>query len=49
MTEPDPEIPLAMDDVRDLSDEEYEATYADGDGGHPLPPEILKELKGELP
>ena len=46
----DPEIPPAMgDDIRDLTDEEYRETYASGDGGHPLPPEVLAELDGKMP
>jgi hypothetical protein len=50
----DPKIPPAMgDDVRDLSDKEYDETYKDGDGGHPLPDHILGLLddpdKGKEP
>ena len=40
-----PEGPLS--DLRDLSDEEYNETYASGSGGHKLPPEILAELNPE--
>jgi hypothetical protein len=47
MTEPEKEIPPAMgDNVRDLTDEEYDETYAGGDGGHPLPPEVAATLSG---
>lgn len=49
MTAPDedPSVPPALgDDVRDLTDEEYDRTYADGDGGHQLPPEVLEQLAG---
>jgi hypothetical protein len=42
----DPSIPPAMPVVRDLTDEEYDETYATGDGGHKLPPEVLAELSG---
>jgi N-acetylmuramoyl-L-alanine amidase-like protein len=49
----DPSIPPALDVVRDLSDEEYAATYASGDGGHRLPPDLLAALErladGEVP
>ena len=46
----DPTIPPAMgDDVHDLTDEEYDATYEDGDGGHKLPPHILELLDGLNP
>jgi len=45
----DPSIPPAMAEVRDLTDEEYDETYASGDGGHPLPPEVLATLSGDLP
>lgn len=31
-------------EVRDLTAEEYDATYATGSGGHELPPEVLAEL-----
>jgi hypothetical protein len=47
MTEPNQAIPPAMgDNVRDLTDEEYDATYTDGDGGHKLPEHILEQLNG---
>lgn len=43
----DPTIPPAMGkNVRDLSDKEYDKTYADGSGGHELPPEVLATMKG---
>ncbi len=42
MTRPDP--PPAMPEVRDLTDEEYEQTYASGTGGHDLPPDVLTAL-----
>ena len=42
-------IPPAMDEVHDLTDEEYDETYASGDGGHPLPPEVLATLDGDMP
>jgi hypothetical protein len=40
-----PESPLP--DVRDLTQEEYDATYASGSGGHKLPDEILAVLNTE--
>lgn len=47
MTAPgEPSIPPAMGEVRDLTPEEYDATYADGDGGHQLPPDVLAGLSG---
>lgn len=43
----DPTIPpLIGDPGRRLSDEEYDATYASGSGGHELPPGVLDELNG---
>jgi hypothetical protein len=45
----DPSIPPAMGEVRDLTPEEYDETYDSGDGGHPLPPEVLAQLNGEMP
>lgn len=39
--------PEALPDVRDLTDEEYAQTYADGTGGHPLPPDVLAKLEEE--
>jgi hypothetical protein len=43
----DPNIsPLIGDPGRKLTDEEYDATYESGSGGHVLPPEILDELNG---
>jgi hypothetical protein len=42
----DPSIPPAMDEVRDLSQEEYDQTYETGDGGHRLPPDVLEQLSG---
>jgi len=43
----DPSIPpLIGDPGRRLTDDEYDATYDSGDGGHPLPPEVLAELNG---
>jgi predicted esterase len=48
--EHDPDIPPAMgNDVRDLTDEEYDKTYKDGSGGHELPPEVLATLQEEMP
>ena len=44
--EPDPAIPPAMTEVRDLTAEEYDATYADGTGGHELPAVVLEGLAG---
>jgi hypothetical protein len=44
-----PTIPPAMPEVRDLSNEEYDQTYASGTGGHPLPPEVLAELDDDEP
>jgi hypothetical protein len=49
MTSPehDPAIPpLIGDPGRRLTDEEYDATYASGSGGHVLPPEVLETLNG---
>jgi hypothetical protein len=31
-------------EVEELSDDEYNATYAEGSGGHVLPPEVLEKL-----
>lgn len=31
--------------IRELTDEEYEQTYASGSGGHELPPEVLAMLE----
>lgn len=43
----DPTIPpLIGDPGRRLTDEEYDATYASGTGGHELPPEVLATLNG---
>lgn len=42
----DPNIPPAMRVVRDLTDEQYDRTYASGDGGHKLPQHILEQLNG---
>jgi hypothetical protein len=47
MTDPDP--PPAMPEVRDLTDEEYEQTYASGTGGHELPPDVLAALSHDDP
>lgn len=48
--EHDPVIPPALGkDVRDLTQEEYDATYDTGDGGHELPEHIHKLLKGRMP
>lgn len=46
--EPDPTSipPLIGDPGRRLSDKEYDATYASGDGGHPVPPEVGQHLEG---
>lgn len=41
----DPSIPPALSVVRDLTDEEYDGTYATGDAGHELPPDVLGELE----
>ena len=45
------EIPAQgpLPEVRDLSDDEYNATYATGSGGHELPPEVLAQLNPEDP
>lgn len=45
----EPEDPAPLPDVRDMTAEEYEATYADGTGGHELPPEVLALLNPEEP
>jgi hypothetical protein len=42
----DPKHPPPMANVRDLTDEEYDRTYATGTGGHELPPDVLAELSG---
>jgi hypothetical protein len=34
-------------DIRDLTDEEYDATYQHGSGGHELPPEVLAQLNDD--
>jgi hypothetical protein len=40
-------IPPAVGDPgRRLTDEEYDAHYASGSGGHELPPEVLETLSG---
>lgn len=47
MAEPDPDIPPALgDNIRDLTDTEYDATYATGSGGHQLPTKVLETLTG---
>ena len=38
--------PVLGDPGRRLSDKEYDETYASGDGGHPVPPEVLAEMTG---
>jgi hypothetical protein len=38
-----------MPAVRDLTDEEYEQTYATGTGGHELPPDVLGALNDDDP
>lgn len=43
----DPASPPAMPEVRDLTDAEYEQTYATGTGGHELPAEVLAGLGDE--
>lgn len=45
MTDPAP--PPGMPEVRDLTDAEYERTYAYGDGGHVLSADVLAELADE--
>jgi hypothetical protein len=40
-------LPPGMPDVRDLTDDEYERTYADGTGGHQLPPDVLALLDAD--
>lgn len=48
MTSPSEEElpPVIGDPGRRLSDEEYDATYESGDGGHPVPPEVLEQMTG---
>ncbi|HVQ96368.1 MAG TPA: hypothetical protein VMU51_35445 [Mycobacteriales bacterium] len=47
MTDPDP--PPALPQIRDLTDEEYEQTYATGTGGHELAPDTLAALVPDDP
>lgn len=35
-----------MGEVRDLTAEEYDETYATGSGGHQLPPDVQARLSG---
>jgi hypothetical protein len=44
MAEDDPSTPPLVDPVRDLTAEQYAATYASGTGGHRLPAAVLRQL-----
>lgn len=38
--------PVLGDPGRRLTDKEYEETYETGDGGHPIPLDVLADLDG---